>query len=50
MKKSLGEKTFSVFNTVFLTLLACATLYPFIYVLAASLSSPEYINMGRVWL
>ena len=45
-----GEKTFSVFNTIFLVILAAATLFPFIYVLAASFSSPEFINRGSVWL
>lgn len=50
MKRSMGEKTFSVFNTIFLVILAAATLFPFIYVLAASFSSPEFINRGSVWL
>lgn len=50
IKRSIGEKVFAVFNTIVLTLLAVATVYPFIYVLAASLSGAEYINAGEVWL
>lgn len=50
IKRSVGEKVFTVFNTIVLTLLAVATVYPFIYVLAASLSGAEYINAGEVWL
>lgn len=49
MKKSFGEKTFSVFNILVLTLLAFICLYPFVYVVACSFSSPEYINRGMVW-
>lgn len=40
---------FQILNVTFLTLLALSCLYPFIYVLAASFSSADSINSGRVW-
>ena len=50
MKRTKGETIFAGINGVVLTALACLTIYPFIYVLAASLSGAQYINMGQVWL
>ena len=50
MKRTKGETIFTGINGVVLTALACLTVYPFIYVLAASLSGAQYINMGQVWL
>lgn len=44
-----GEKIFSVVNTVVLVLIAFLCLYPFIYVLAVSLSDAKNVNMGNVW-
>lgn len=47
------KKRFSVFeivNATLLGLLALSCLYPFIYVLAASFSSADSINTGKVWL
>ncbi|WML48351.1 carbohydrate ABC transporter permease [Neobacillus sp. PS3-34] len=38
MKISRGEKTFGVFNTLLLAILALSTLYPFIYMTALSLN------------
>ncbi|TAH69852.1 MAG: carbohydrate ABC transporter permease [Anaerolineaceae bacterium] len=43
MKRSKGERMFSVFNYIFLVLLAFITLYPFAYVLFASFSDPVKI-------
>lgn len=40
MKKSVGETVFIVINYLFLTFLAVITLYPFLYVVFASLSNP----------
>ena len=44
MKKSLGGKIFDVCNYVFLLLLAISTIYPFLFVLASSLSDPYLLN------
>lgn len=48
IKKTLGEKIFGVFNTVFLFVVAFVCVYPLIYVVSASLSSPEQIANGNV--
>lgn len=45
-----GEKIFTVFNYIFLALLAALTLYPFLYVLSASLSSSDAVLSGDVVL
>lgn len=50
IRQTKGEKIFSVFNYIFLGLIALATLYPFIYVFSASTSSPELVVSGNVWL
>lgn len=46
-KRSLGESIFSVVNTCFMLLLCFVTLYPFLYVLFASLSDPAEIARFR---
>ncbi|MDF2935875.1 MAG: sugar transporter permease [Paenibacillaceae bacterium] len=45
-----GEKIFTVFNYLFLALLAAVTLYPFLYVLSASFSSSDAVLSGDVVL
>ncbi|WP_141500860.1 carbohydrate ABC transporter permease [Paenibacillus luteus] len=50
MKLTRGEKWFSGFNYVLLSLTALAALYPFLYVLSASISSPEQVVRGNVLL
>lgn len=45
-----GEKIFHVANYIFLGLVALAALYPFVYVLSASLSSPRNVITGKVVL
>lgn len=47
MKRSFGEKLFDTSNVFFLFLLSCATLYPFLYVLIASISEPDWIVKTR---
>lgn len=51
IKKSFGEKLFDVFNAILLCLLMVVTLYPFIYVLFASLSVPSQLikHTGILW-
>ncbi|KQY94781.1 sugar ABC transporter permease [Paenibacillus sp. Root52] len=46
-KRSLGETIFSWFNISFMLLLCFATLYPFIYILLASISDPTEISRFR---
>lgn len=40
IKRSLGERIFNVFNIILLTALSLAMLYPFLYVVFASISDP----------
>ena len=46
-KRSLGENIFSWFNLSFMLLLCFVTLYPFIYILLASVSDPTEIARFR---
>jgi putative aldouronate transport system permease protein len=50
MLESRGEKLFYVFNYIALGLFACLTVYPFLYVLSASFSSPQAVVTGKVML
>ena len=50
MRISLGEKIFYTLNYIFLTTIALGCLYPFIYIIAASLSSSRAISSGEVFL
>lgn len=48
--ESKGEKIFKVVNYVLLALMAMLCLYPFIYVLSASISAPYNVTTGKVLL
>nr|WP_324254064.1 carbohydrate ABC transporter permease [Paenibacillus sp. 1001270B_150601_E10] len=50
-KLTLGERVFEVFNILFMIMLCIVTLYPFYYVLVASLSDPSWIvqQRGLIW-
>lgn len=50
IKKTTGEKIFSIFNYIILTIFGLITVYPFVYVLSASLSSGEAVITGKVLL
>ena len=45
-----GDRIFGVVNGVFIALIAIITLYPMIYVVSASFSSPGSVTSGRMWL
>lgn len=49
MKLSNGERVFHILNYIFLTIVGLITIYPFIYVLANSLSSVTTVKMGKVF-
>ncbi|GBG06488.1 ABC transporter permease [Paenibacillus agaridevorans] len=50
-KSSLGSRMFDLFNGLFMLLLVVVMLYPFMHVVAISLSTPEAISAGKVgWL
>ncbi len=48
--KSGGGAAFHVLNHSLMVLLCAAFLYPFVFTIAMSLSNPEAIVMGKVWL
>ena len=47
-RRSVGRTVFNVCNAVFMVLLCVMTLYPFLFILAASFSSPLFISQGKV--
>jgi putative aldouronate transport system permease protein len=50
IKRSGSDRFFSIGNNVFLALIFIIMVYPFIYVLAVSLSSPEAVIQNKVFL
>ena len=48
VKESVGYRVFQVINTIIMVLVVIATLYPFLYLVAQSLSSESAIYSGRV--
>lgn len=50
MKRSFGERIFSVFNYFLLIVLAVITLYPFLYVVFASVSEPAKLLLTNGFL
>lgn len=49
IKRSVGEYIFDTINVILLLCIAFITLYPFWYVLVASLSNPDAVAAGRVY-
>jgi putative aldouronate transport system permease protein len=51
IKRTAGERLFDGGNVLFMLLLMFVTLYPFWYVLVASLSDPGWIaqTRGMIW-
>ena len=50
IKESFGDKVFLILVYVFLTIVLVAALYPLLYILSSSFSSPRAVISGRVWL
>lgn len=50
IKESTGDRIFLGFIYVILTLLVIIVLYPLIYIISSSISSPAAVTSGRVWL
>ena len=48
-KRSVGERAFDVFNTIFLALFAFVCLYPFIYILALSFNDGTDAMKGGIY-
>ena len=48
--QSRQDRVFNIVNTIFLSACLLAVLYPLLYVVSNSFSSPEAVISGRVWL
>ncbi|WP_195574300.1 carbohydrate ABC transporter permease [Paenibacillus sp. 1001270B_150601_E10] len=48
--RSLGDRVFNVVNYVLLSLICLIVLYPLLFVLSASVSNPEAVLRGEMWL
>ncbi|MFP4974186.1 carbohydrate ABC transporter permease [Paenibacillus sp. CN-4] len=50
MKESKGDKLFLISTYIYLCLALVVVLYPLVYILSASISSPQDVNSGAMWL
>mgnify|MGYP000986524818 FL=1 len=50
IRESKSDKIFNFINTFVLSLILIVVLYPLIFVVSASLSDPDMVNQGKVWL
>ena len=50
IQKAMSRRVFEVFNILFMICLSIVMLYPFIFVLSASLSGNAYVSAGQVTL
>ncbi|MCQ4088895.1 carbohydrate ABC transporter permease [Saccharibacillus sp. JS10] len=50
MQESKGDKLFLLGTYVYLCVALVVVLYPLIYILSASISSPQAVNSGQMWL
>ncbi len=50
IKESLTDRIFLTIIYIILSILAIAVLYPLIYIVSSSFSSPSAVTSGRVWL
>ena len=50
IKESRSDKIFNVVNVSIMILVLIIELYPLIFVVSASISNPDLVNRGEVWL
>ncbi|RRJ67067.1 carbohydrate ABC transporter permease [Paenibacillus oralis] len=50
IKESKSDKLFLVLNYVYLLIALVVVLYPLVYIVSASVSSPKYVSSGEMWL
>lgn len=50
VKDTKADKIFMVFNYIFILLAVGIVLYPLIYIISASISDPQFVNSGEMWL
>lgn len=49
-KNNIGDKLFNIINLFILTIVMLIIIYPLIFILSASISNPDLVNTGKVWL
>ncbi|WP_458118725.1 carbohydrate ABC transporter permease [Paenibacillus sp. Z6-24] len=50
IKESKTDRIFLLFTYLFLGIALLCVLYPLVYIVSASISSPTYVNSGEMWL
>jgi putative aldouronate transport system permease protein len=50
IRESFGDRVFLAFVYILLAIVLLVVLYPLIYIVSASISSPEAVSAGKVWL
>ena len=50
VKDTKADKVFMGFNYIFVILSVAIVLYPLIYIISASISDPQAVNSGEMWL
>ena len=50
IRQSKGDRIFDAVNLILMTLLMLIVLYPLVYILSASISNPDLVNRGEIWL
>lgn len=50
IRQSKGDRIFDAVNLTLMTLLMLIVLYPLVYILSASISNPDLVNRGEIWL
>lgn len=48
--QGLSDKAFGALNTVFVTCIVLVVIYPLIFVVSASISDPDAVSTGKMWL
>jgi putative aldouronate transport system permease protein len=50
MKFSLSDRGFGIVNAIFIGFLVLLVVYPLIFVISASISDPNAVSLGKMWL
>lgn len=50
IKEAFGDRIFLTINYIVLSIVLLVVLYPLLYIVSSSLSSPAAVSSGRVWL
>ena len=50
IRDSFGDKVFNIFNILLMCFLVGIVIYPIYFIIIASVSSPEAVTNGEVWL